>query len=147
MKCLTCKKLLNVEITHSNESPCPVLASIWCSQCCLHGHTKSDCTLVLHVRRPETLEELIPEDVRARWNICTATRIVWPQSQTLEEKEREISDVNTLEIRYTEGKQDRCIRDTMRTLKIDTVHKMADNLNIIRKWAVKNGKKVVLIPV
>ena len=139
MICFTCKKLLNVELTHSDG--CPVLRSVWCSQCGVYGHATTDCPVVLHVKRPATLEELIPEDVRVRWGIHTHTHIIWPKSQSLEEKDREISDVNTIDIRYTEGKQDRSIRDVMRSLKIDTVHKMTDNLLIIRNWLQQNGLK------
>lgn len=144
MTCFTCKHLLNIEVSHSKGTACPVRDSIWCSQCSIRGHTALDCTLVVHVKRPATLEELIPDDVRARWGIQTHTLIVWPTSQTLEDKEREISDANTIEVRFTDGKLDRSIRDVMRSLKIDTVHKMSDNLNNLRKWAVSNGKKVVL---
>jgi len=138
-------KMLNVEVVHTSD--CPVLGSIWCSQCSMYGHLGPDCQTVQHIRRPESLEELIPEDVRKRWGITTYTKINWLKSELLEDKEREISDVNIIEVRFTPGKQDRCIRDVMLSLKIDTVHKMSDNLNILRKWAVKNGKKVVMSPV
>jgi len=33
----------------------------------------------------------------------------------------------------------------MRSLKIDTVHKMDGNLKKLREWAVQNGKKVRLV--
>lgn len=95
--------------------------------------------------RPIHLEDLIPEDVRGRWGITTATPILWTQP-SLEDKEREIADSNTIEIRYREGKSpDAPIREVMRSMKIPTVHKMDGNLIKLRMWAVAHGKKVRLI--
>lgn len=96
------------------------------------------------MERPRTLEELIPADVRERWDIDTATPIVWLKP-SLADCEREIADTNTIEIRYREGKQDSRIREVMRGLKVPTVHKMEGNLQKLRAWAVQNGKKVRLI--
>jgi len=126
-----------------------VRASLWCSQCACYGHTPSECDEAKHVWRPRTLEELIPADVRARWDIDTATSIVWHapacRPLTLEETEREIADTNTIEVRYPEGKQDNRIREVMRSLKITTVHKMDGNIQKLRAWAVSQGKKVRLV--
>jgi hypothetical protein len=96
------------------------------------------------VWRPRTLEELIPEDVRERWDIDTTTHIQWLRP-SLEDKEREIAETNTIEVRYREGKQDNKIREIMRSLKIPTVHKMEGNIQKLRGWAVANGKKVRLV--
>jgi hypothetical protein len=96
------------------------------------------------VTRPRTLEELIPEDVRVRWGITTSTPIVWPKP-TLAVKEREIAEINTIEVRYREGRQDSKIREVMRSYKIPTVHKMEGNIQKLREWAVENGKKVRLV--
>ena len=49
--------------------------------------------------RPATLEELIPADVRERWNINTSTNIGW-KMPTNDDAQREIADLNTIEIRY-----------------------------------------------
>jgi len=98
-----------------------------------------------HVRRPATLEELIPADVRERWDLQTETPIVWSGSQTLEDIEREIADTNTIEVRFREGKRDSRIREVMNGLKIKTVHKMEDNLQRLRSWAIACGKKVRLV--
>jgi hypothetical protein len=96
------------------------------------------------VDRPACLEDLIPEDVRGRWDIDTRTPIVW-LTPSLDDCEREIADINTIEIRYPEGKQDSRIRETMRRLGVPTVHKMEGNLQKLRMWAVEHGKKVRLI--
>jgi len=64
---------------------------------------------------------------------------------TLEDAEREIADLNTIEVRYREGKQDNKIREVMRALKIPTVHKMEGNIQKLRAHAVSLGKKVRLV--
>lgn len=135
--------MLGLSRKHGDD-PCPVKASFWCSQCGCYGHRPADCDTVTHVWRPRTLEELIPADVRARWDIDTSTPIVW-QIPSLEATEREIADHNTIEVRYRDGRMDNKIREVMRGLKIPTVHKMDGNLVKLRQWAVANGKKVCLI--
>jgi hypothetical protein len=141
--CATCVKYLGQHRDHGGD-PCPVAASFWCSQCGCHGHLPSACDEVTHVDRPRTLEELIPEDVRARWGITTSTPIIWTKP-TLAVQEREIAESNTIEVRYREGKQDSKIREIMRFYKIPTVHKMEGNIQKLREWAVANGKKVRLL--
>ncbi len=115
-------------------------ASAWCSQCGCYGHRSIDCSTDITWIRPSTLEELIPEDVRIRWNITTSTRIVWPNKLSLEDSEREISDVHSIHIAY----DDRKIRDFMKANKIHTTHKKQCNLQELREWAVRQGKKIVL---
>ena len=94
--------------------------------------------------RPCYLEDLIPADVRDRWDIDTQTPIVWLRP-SVSDCEREIADLNTIEIRYPDGRMDARIRETMRRLGIATVHKMDGNLQKLRVWAVQHGKKVRLI--
>ena len=94
--------------------------------------------------RPRTLEELIPGDVRERWDIDTATNIVWLPAD-LEDAEREIAENNTIEIRYREGRMDNKIREVMKANRIVTVHKMDGNLQKLRAWAVSQGKKIRLV--
>lgn len=156
MTCPTCKDMLGLLRTHTD---CPVRASLWCSQCSCYGHLPSGCDRITHVQRPATLEELIPADVRERWGITTQTYIVWPKEPTLEDKEREIANTNTIVVR----ENDRAIRDLMKQLKIATVHAMNEkseidkktgektgrmtpgNLQILRGWAVAHGKKIRLV--
>ena len=99
-----------------------------------------------HIWRPATLEELIPIDVRERWGITTKTLIQWPSDTQPSVIDREISDKNAIEIRYTEGKQDARVREVMRSLKIPTVHKMEGNIQRLRDWALRQGKIVRLLP-
>jgi hypothetical protein len=86
---------------------------------------------------------MIPSDVRERYGITTHTPYPWT-IPSLEECEREISDTNTIHIRYREGRQDNKIREVMRSMKIPTVHKMDGNLLKLRQEAVKMGKKICL---
>jgi ribosomal protein L7/L12 len=94
--------------------------------------------------RPRTLEELIPSDVRERWDIDTATQIVWLKAG-LGDAEREIAENNTIEVRYREGKMDSKIREIMKANRILTVHKMDGNIQKLRSWAVSQGKKIRLV--
>lgn len=141
--CTTCKSMLGLVRTH--EGDCPVRASLWCSQCSCYGHRPAECDEAKHIWRPRTLEELIPADVRERWDIDTTTPIVWTGPVSIDDAEREIAETNTIEVRYKEGKQDNRIREVMRTLKIPTVHKMDGNIQKLRAWAVSHGKKVRLV--
>ncbi len=146
--CDLCKRNGMVNINHEKEE-CAFRLSRWCSQCGCYGHTPIECDEARHVYRPKTLEELIPEDLRERWDIDTETPIIWhaPNCRpiTLEDAEREIADNNTIEVRYREGKQDSKIREVMRAYRIPTVHMMAGNIRKLREWAVSQGKKVCLI--
>lgn len=145
--CKTCENYLRQYCIHPMNESCPVRASFWCSQCSCNGHLPSECdeSNSKHVWRPSTLEELIPPDVRARWNITTSTPIQWKKGSemTMEDAEREIGDSvgNTIEIRFKDAE----IRRVMKSLKIPTVHKMDGNIQLIRSWALKHGKKVRLV--
>ena len=135
-------------LTRTHEEECPVRASLWCSQCSCYGHLPADCDVAKHVWRPRTLEELIPADVRERWNITTETPIMWPTSLSLEDTEREIADTNVIEVRYKDGRENgrqQAIIKVMKALKIPTVHKIEGNIQKLRTWAVANGKKVRLV--
>jgi hypothetical protein len=142
--CAICWQTVGIRRCH-DDSDCPVRASFWCSQCGCYGHRPAECDDVTHVTRPVTLEELIPTDVRERWGIDTTTTLQLPTVPSLEDCEREIAEINTIEVRYREGSRDAKIREIMRSLKIPTVHKMDDNLQRLRRWAVANGKKVCLV--
>jgi hypothetical protein len=140
--CDTCRSWLG--LTRHHSGPCPVRASAWCSQCGCYGHRPGECDQTLMWTRPRTLEELIPSDVRERWDIDTATQIVWMKAD-LEDAEREIAENNTIEVRYREGKMDSKIREIMKTNRIITVHKMDGNIQKLRSWAVSQGKKIRLV--
>ena len=148
----SCKSALGLTRSHPEGTSCPVLASLWCSTCSCYGHTTASCSVVTHVTRPRTLEELIPADVRARWGIKTQTVIVWPtpSEMTLEDKEREIGEGSIIEIRHGGAlaiKLDAALRAFMKAQrpKIETVHKMEGNLLKVRMWAITQGKKIRIL--
>jgi hypothetical protein len=140
--CETCRSWLG--LTRRHDGICPVRASAWCSQCGCYGHRQIDCETPISWVRPRTLEDLIPADVRERWDIDTETAIVW-LIPGLEDAEREIAENNTIEIRYREGRMDNKIREYMKANRIVTVHKMDGNVQKLRTWAVSQGKKIRLV--
>lgn len=142
--CELCWNTLGLHREHTEDEVCSVREALWCSQCGCKGHTVSACTEMTHVVRPQFLEELIPADVRARWNIRTQTPIVWT-TPTLADQERELPESQVLEVRYHEGKRDTEIREVMRSLGLSPIHKMEGNIHRLRVWAVENGKKLRLI--
>jgi len=146
--CKTCLEWLGRSETHVDK--CPVRASIWCSQCGSYGHRPTDCGANITWTRPATLEELIPADVRARWNITTKTRIEWPDVDV----NREIADINSIEIRYrVQGEQkvqrsellDARLREFMKQHRIATTHSTENCLKTLEQWARDQGKKVRLV--
>jgi hypothetical protein len=148
--CSTCYSLLRVVCAHPENTKCPVRASFWCTQCACYGHSADECDDNDNDEdkgksgyRPATLEELIPEEVRLRWNIKTETRIQFmpARSLTLDDKEREISPNNTIELPY----KDANIRSYMKVNKIPTGHSMKSNILLLREWAVNNGMKIRLV--
>jgi hypothetical protein len=146
--CATCKAWLGLSRVHTDkelsDGVCPVRASTWCSQCGCYGHRSSECSEEMMWDRPRTLEELIPVDVRERYDIDTETMIQWTKP-TMYDAEREIAEINTIEIRFREGQKDSKIREYMKQNKIVTVHKMDGNIQKLRAWAVSHGKKVRLV--
>jgi hypothetical protein len=145
--CALCWQKLRVQMIH-DDKPCVTRESLWCSQCSCFGHEASECDEASHVERPRTLEELIPFDVRERWGITTSTPIVYHtpvrRPQTLEEKEREIAESNTVVIYYPKAQLDRCLREYMKKNKIDTTHSKEGNIKVLRQWLTDNGKKLRL---
>jgi hypothetical protein len=102
-----------------------------------------ECGVHMMWTRPASLEELIPADVRQRWNIQSQTKIPW-SPPTAEDAQREIADSNTIEIRYRD-KLDGKIREFMKLHKIHTTHKMDDNIRVLFAWAVQQGKKIRIV--
>ena len=150
--CSVCRSWLGIVRSHGEGVACPVQASAWCSQCGCYGHRPADCTVVTGWTRPATLEELIPPEVRERWGIATATPIIWAGAPSVDVAEREISDTNIIEIRYSKGtgqrgaKLDARLREFMRQNRLDTTHSCDANLAKLRRWAVGQGKKIRLVP-
>lgn len=139
--CKTCKDWLGVVVTDHDDLSCVLRASAYCVKCCNYGHIPTECDVQIQWDRPETLEELIPADLRLRWGIITKTMIKHVSLKnpiSLDTAEAEIIDGNTIEMSLNDKK----IRDFMRINKIQTTHKRNDNINRIRSWAVQKGMKI-----
>lgn len=101
---------------------------------------------------PETLEELIPEEVLERWMIDTRTPIDRVGKRSLFEIETGIAESNTIVIRYSEAvgresRKDARIREFMRlnglvSVKGHAKHSTDENMRLLREWAVARGKKI-----
>ena len=145
MHCTICYTTLGIERSHAESELCPTRASFWCPHCSCYGHQASACDARIPsgIQRPVTLEELIPIELRERWNITSHTVIahVPVLSLTLEDKEREIAASNTIEVIH----KDAAIRMYMRSMQIPTAHKMLDNIQRLREWAVGRGMKLRLL--
>lgn len=138
--CETCFKWLGLRLRHE-DGVCIVRAEAYCTTCSCKGHIASECnSLVTHVERPRTLEELIPLEVRMRWNIMTSTPIVWRTTEDVS---------NTILLRYhlKEGPGklglDKTIRKYLRKQGITTGKSMNDNSLKLQDWATRNGQKIV----
>lgn len=156
VECSTCRAWLKVSRLHA-DSHCPLRTSAWCSRCSCYGHLPSECdtTQICMVDRPQTLEELVPEEVRLRWNIKTVTPIAWspPLDTSLVTRETEIAASNSLYIIYSskggwKNGMDSQIRKFMKANGLanssgHTKHAMNDNIKKLREWAVSQGKKIV----
>ena len=150
-----CEACLKLGLRRVHTEACPVRASYFCNSCHNYGHLPSECSdTPITWYRPRTLEELIPADLRERFDIDTETPIVRWLRPTLEDADREIPENNAIEIRYRESRKgetvgkegkDRRIRDFMIANKIKTEHAMNDNIQRLREWAVSQGKKIVFI--
>lgn len=115
-----------------------------CRKCCNTGHVESECVVddLFHWKRPLTLEELIPADVRERWNITTSTPIDWSNSKRDEDaKKRELHECNI--IRISDTFED--LVQLTKVLKIDHKGKSrADKLAKILEYSTLQGKVVIL---
>jgi len=90
------------------------------------------------------LEELIPADVRERWDIQTTTPILWPKQLDILRAECEIADVNSITVCFRDGQRDNKIREMMKSLGIATVHKMDANVEKLRTWCIQHGRRLIL---
>lgn len=143
--CGVCRSLLGQNRIHS-DGICPTRELLWCAHCGEAGHLPHECSSQSfgHVYRPKTLEELIPADVRERWDIQTTTPILWPKQLDILRAECEIADVNSITVCFRDGQRDNKIREMMKSLGIATVHKMDANVEKLRTWCIQHGRRLIL---
>ena len=74
MNCRTCLKWTGQSISHDI---CPLKESLVCRRCCSRGHSTSECE-DNNIWHPTCLEELIPIDIKEKYNITTQTEYIKP---------------------------------------------------------------------
>ena len=117
---------------------CPVRATFRCRRCHVRGHLAADCgESWAHWERPTSLEELIPADVRSRWNIMSSTETVFESPRGTDDSERKIE--------IAVSSNDKKMRDFMKENDIATTHKTEDNLQRIREWCIARGVRLRIV--
>ena len=131
MICETCKLWSGRHVEHDE---CPLRASLVCRRCCGAGHSTSQCTEMPELH-PVYLEDLIPNDVRERYNITTRTAYVKPSTPIHPHPIRCIEVIN----------QDKWIREFMKQQHLSTARKREENLERIMEWAAGCGLNIRLL--
>jgi len=146
MACKICKLYLGVTRTHPTGE-CPQGGSVLCTCCRERGHATADCPDTwAHWERPKTLEELIPPDIRRRYNITSHTPIVYDTPRSLPEREDELGEINTLEILDDYAVLNKFVET--HDIKVEKVTKPSREkfLEAILAWAAAHGKRIRLVP-
>ena len=119
---------------------CPIAPVLKCRRCNVHGHTAAQCDRAWpHWERPTSLEELIPPDVRARFNINSCTPIAYAEDR---------GDGNTAKefrIEIKVPRNDKAMREFMAHNDIRTTHQTKENLTRIREWALQRGIRIRMV--
>jgi hypothetical protein len=134
-----CSKCQNVLIGFSIPHPvsdCPLLRSSYCSVCCSYGHLTDDCpdTEVLHHRKPQFLEQLIPPSALRRYNISSRTPIECCEAESPK-----------LETLLRIEKSDKAIRQVLMNYGIQPSGRMKENRRMLQQLADEIGRKLEYI--
>lgn len=143
MVCAGCKVLTGQEVTHPNKE-CPQAYSFLCRRCNHRGHMTRHCTEEWpQWERPTTLEELIPADVRIRYNIQTHTEIRFEAARGHAGTEREMEGRN--EICIPSEYNDLIEFTKKHNMDVETVTKppKVNLVSAIKHWGVLHGYRIV----
>jgi hypothetical protein len=137
--CKLCQKYRGKTLVHGSEG-CKLGESTKCLNCYQYGHLSVDCAEPRQYQRPQTLEELIPIDLRLRLGITTSTRIAYADPKV---KPSELPEINTIEV--PEGFSE--LSEFVRThgIKVEgKVTKASEKalLKAIRTWATARGYRI-----
>ncbi len=111
-----------------------MVSSLYCRRCHTNGHTATHCgEQWAHWERPTTLEELIPADIRYKWQINSSTNLTFAKKRGAEGTDIELAQ----EIAIPDD--DKKIRAFMIERNIKTTHQKDGNLQRIREWAIQRG--------
>jgi hypothetical protein len=135
MTCDICYSYTGFQNVHS-ATTCPLTSSLFCRRCHTYGHSVSSCKEGLsHWERPTSYEELIPYNVRRRWDIHTSTPLVFDTPRN-EDTASELAHEIVISL------NDKKMRVFMADRGIKTTHQTTQNLVRIREWAVQRGFKI-----
>ena len=128
-----------------DDDGCPLSKSILCRRCHCYGHLTSNCSeRWTHWERPTTLEELIPIDVRQRYNIQTHTRMHFEQPRGADGTHTELhygAEVIIPE-NYMELK-DFVERHNIKVEKV-TKESRTNCIKAINEWGIAHGYRIVM---
>ncbi len=144
MTCAICVKYTGTIIRHGDEG-CSLSASLLCRRCHHRGHLASQCTHgCAQWERPLTLEELIPSDIRLRYNITSSTRLEFPTNRCTPEAEHELASINTVVIPDDYTQLSEFVKRNKIPVEKNT--KAAGNALIaaIKEWGIKRGLRIVV---
>ena len=134
-----CYKLTGIRAPHTRNT-CPVAPTLLCRRCHCKGHTTAECGASwANWERPTSLEELIPADVRERWNIQTSTELMFETERGAPGTDRE----RKIEVEVSSN--DKQLRQFMKENAIDTTSAREENLKRIRDWATQHGFRLRIV--
>lgn len=140
--CKVCKRLKNRVVQH--EGGCPYASAALCRRCHCRGHFAADCEESWpHWERPTSLEELIPADVRARYNITTHTALEFVAPRGAPGTECELSTHSELNI--PDNYNDLGALIERYGIKVEKVTKESypARLKAVIDWGVSHGYRIV----
>jgi len=119
------------------QNACPVTASLYCSLCQIHGHPTMKCPdrVEWHYRKPEFIEQLIPQSILSHYNINTMT----PITSLIKQHPPYIHGEPVIEIPFDEDGKN--IRATLASHNLPS-SSVKKNKELIEKYGTLVGKKV-----
>jgi len=141
--CGICLRVKGKPVFHT--SGCLYSSSILCRRCHHRGHFTADCTESWpHWERPTSLEELIPADVKQRYNITTCTEIQYAAPRGDDGTEQELHSMN--EILVPKNYPELLDFLAKNNIKAEGVTKppRANCIKAVKAWGVERGFRVVL---
>ena len=135
-----CSKCQNVLIGFSIPHPvsdCPLLHSSYCSVCCSYGHLTDDCPdyEVLHHRKPQFLEQLIPPSSLRRYTITSQTPLECSE-ETCKHPFEPVLEVE---------ESDKAIRQILMNYSIQPSGRMKENRRLLKQLSEELHRKLVYI--
>lgn len=147
LPCKVCFQYRGENVFHS-EKGCPTAKNTKCRRCHNRGHFASDCKeSYAHWERPTCIEELIPADLRIRFEIRMGTcpEMVFSKPRGFEALHELANESNTIELPPLDDKEfyDRAgevIGLYNISVKTKTKESKESRLKAIQEWCVNHGR-------